>query len=189
MIRIVAETEDHIAAREALLDITMGPARHQKCSQRLRDFRQPAEGLAFSALEGAQGKERLVGTVRLWHINAGPRHPALLLGPLATDFTVRGRGLGSALTQHAIEEAVRLGHRAILLVGDAPFYERFGFSAELTRELTMPGAYDPARFLGLEMVPGALAGAKGHVVPTSEQAAFAGARAARVRRKARALAA
>ena len=57
---------------------------------------------------------------------------ALLLGPLAVDPSVKGAGIGSALMRHAIAEAARLGHGAILLVGDAPYYARFGFSAEKT---------------------------------------------------------
>ena len=62
--------------------------------------------------------------------------------------------------QHAIAEAGRLGHRAILLVGDAPYYARFGFSAEKTGALAMPGPYERHRFLALELAPGALGDAR-----------------------------
>ena len=71
-VQIVSEAWSDAPAREALLDVTLGPARHQKCSQRLRDFCQPAEGLAFSVMKG----EELVGTVRLWNVLAGPHHRA-----------------------------------------------------------------------------------------------------------------
>ena len=61
--------------------------------------------------------------------------------------------------RHAIAEARRLGHRAILLVGDAPYYGRFGFSAEKTGSLAMPGPYERHRLLALELDAGALDGA------------------------------
>ena len=67
----------------------------------------------------------------------------------------------ASLAGHAVAEAGRLGPRAILLVGDAPYYARFGFSAEKTGSLSMPGPYERDRFLGLELVQGALDGAKG----------------------------
>ena len=88
--------------------------------------------------------------------------PALLLGPLAVDPSLKNAGIGSALMRHAIAEARRLGHRAILLVGDAPYYGRFGFSAEKTGSLAMPGPYERHRLLALELVAGALDGACGH---------------------------
>lgn len=86
---------------------------------------------------------------------------ALLLGPLAVDPAQKSAGIGSALMRHAIVEAARRGHGAVLLVGDAPYYARFGFSAEKTGSLAMPGPYEKHRFLALELQPGALDGARG----------------------------
>lgn len=63
--------------------------------------------------------------------------------------------------RHALEAARQLGHGAILLVGDAPYYARFGFSAEKTGNLSMPGPYERERFLALELVEGWLDGACG----------------------------
>lgn len=68
--------------------------------------------------------------------------------------------------RHAIAAARQQGHRAVLLVGDAPYYERFGFSAEATGGLWLPGRYDAERFLALELALGALAGACGLVSAT-----------------------
>ena len=62
--------------------------------------------------------------------------------------SLKNAGIGSALMRHAIAEAARLGHRAILLVGDAPYYARFGFSAEKTGALAMPGPYERHRLPG-----------------------------------------
>ena len=151
------EAASDIFEREALLDRAMGPKRRKKSSEKLRRGRLPAEGLAFVARDG---EGRLVGTVRLWDVSAGGT-PALLLGPLAVEPSIKGAGIGSALMRHAIAEASRLGHGAILLVGDAPYYARFGFSAEKTGNLAMPGPYERERFLALELEDGALDGATG----------------------------
>jgi predicted N-acetyltransferase YhbS len=156
---IVAEAHTDTLAREALLDRAMGPNRRKKSSEKLRRGRRPSEGLAFVARAQSGA---VVATVRLWDVVAGEGGPAaLLLGPLAVDPSIRSAGIGSALMWHAIAEAKRLGHRAILLVGDAPYYERFGFSAGKTATLAMPGPYERHRFLALELVEGALDEAKG----------------------------
>ena len=81
----------------------------------------------------------------------------------------RGRGIGAALVQRALADASRLGHRAVLLVGDAPYYGRFGFSSEKTGNLWLPGRYDAHRFLACELVPGALDGARGLVSATGRK--------------------
>lgn len=162
MVTIRRERSSDVAAREALLDAALGPSRHAKASERLRERRLPAEGLAFSAVE----RGRLVGTLRLWHVCAGAAGAALLLGPLAVAADARRRGIGARLVRRALVEARRRGHRAVLLVGDPPYYGRFGFSAAKTRALTLPGAYEPDRLLALELVPGALDGATGLVQAT-----------------------
>ncbi len=158
-VAVVAETAADIPAREALLDRAMGAGRKRKSSEKLRRGRRPSEGLAFVARDASGA---LNGTVRLWDVRLGEgSEKALLLGPLAVDPDLKGAGVGSALMRHSIDEARRLGHRAILLVGDAPYYGRFGFSAEKTAKLAMPGPYERHRFLALELQPGALDGAEG----------------------------
>lgn len=163
---LVAESDGDIATRENLLDRAMGPGRTRKSSEKLRRGRKPSEGLALVAL-GSDGS--LVGTVRLWDVAAGDR-AALLLGPLAVDPSLKGAGIGGALMRLAIEEARRLGHKAILLVGDAPYYARFGFTAEKTGALAMPGPYERHRFLALELEEGALDGAQGVLRATGRKA-------------------
>jgi predicted N-acetyltransferase YhbS len=158
---IRAEHGSDVVAREALLDACFGANRQQRTCQRLRDGRAPAEGLALSAL--AQG--RLVGTLRLWHVSAGGS-PALVLGPLAVDPMCRELGIGAALMKHALAAAEARGHGAVLLLGDAPYYARFGFSALKTGELSLPGRFERDRLLGLELRDGALDGAWGMIAPT-----------------------
>jgi predicted N-acetyltransferase YhbS len=158
---IRAERASDVVARETLLDACFGENRSLRTCQRLRDGRAPAEGLALSVV--AEG--RLVGTLRLWHVSAGDR-PALVLGPLAVDNTCRKLGVGAALMDHALAAAKARGHRAVILLGDAPYYARFGFSALKTGELSLPGPFERDRLLGLELSEGALDGAWGMIVPT-----------------------
>ena len=158
---IRAERASDVAARETLLDACFGENRHARTCQRLRDGRAPAEGLAFSAVR----EGRLVGTVRLWHVSAGG-HPALVLGPLAVDAAWRELGIGAALMRHALATARARGHAAVILLGDAPYYARFGFSAAKTGELSLPGTFERERLLGIELSDGALDDARGMIIPT-----------------------
>jgi predicted N-acetyltransferase YhbS len=165
---IRAERASDVVAREALLDACFGLNRQMRTCQRLRDGRAPAEGLALSVVrQGKQG--RLVATVRLWHVSAGGK-PALVLGPLAVDPSCRELGMGAALMNHALTAAKARGHGAVILLGDASYYARFGFSALKTGELSLPGPFERDRLLGLELSEGALNGARGMIVPSGAAA-------------------
>ena len=157
MLTIRQERAADVGAREALLDEAFGDIRHRKSSQRLRDGRLPAEGLSFVVSEG----NRVVGTARLWQAACTSGDPMLLLGPVAVEASCRNRGIGAALVRRALREAARLGHSAVILVGDAPYYGRFGFSAEKTARLRLLGPFERHRLLALELKPGALDGARG----------------------------
>jgi predicted N-acetyltransferase YhbS len=157
VITIRTEAKRDIAARDALLDEALGAARLTKTAERLRDGRLPADRLAFVACDG----RKLVGTVRLWDVSTGPGRPALLLGPLAVANQWCNQGIGSALMHHALAAATARGHTAVLLVGDAPYYARFGFTAEKTADLWLPGPYERDRLLACELRAGALDGARG----------------------------
>ncbi len=168
------ERPEDAEAREALLDRAFGPARFAKTCERLRAGRLPAAGLSLVArttrlggagLGHAIDMGEVVGTVRLWHVEAGGV-PALMLGPLAVDAEWRCYRVGSRLMKAAIARAGVLGHAAIVLVGDAPYYARFGFKRRHALDLRMPGPVEEERVLGLELMPGALAGARGPVRAT-----------------------
>lgn len=150
-----------IPAREQLLDSAFGPNRFAKTSERLREGRMPADGLAFVA----RADDRLVATLRFWHIDAGGV-PALMLGPIAVDPVFRSSGLGSSLMRHGLARAAEIGHRGVILVGDAGYYMRFGFEHRHVTRLELPGPVDAVRFLGAELVPGAMAQASGLVRAT-----------------------
>lgn len=165
ILRIQQESASDHTRREALLDAAFGSERFAKTCERLRDGRLPADQLALTATLG----DRLVGTLRFWHVAAGGR-PALLLGPLAVAGDCRSLGIGSKLMRRGLTIAGALGHKAVLLVGDAPYYARFGFERRQVARLDLPGPYDPARFLGLELEPGALSGVCGMVTATGQTA-------------------
>ncbi|NPV21690.1 GNAT family N-acetyltransferase [Bradyrhizobium aeschynomenes] len=158
---IRAERASDVAARETLLDLCFGDNRHERTCQRLRDGRAPAAGLALTAVRSGV----LVGTLRLWHVSAGGRD-ALMLGPLAVAAEARSLGVGAALMNAALMIAASRGHGAVVLLGDAPYYARFGFEAARAANLELPGAFERARLLGLELVEGALDGAAGMIVAT-----------------------
>jgi predicted N-acetyltransferase YhbS len=163
MVTIRKEIDRDAAARETLLDVGYGDARFTKASERLRAGRLPA--LALVTCDHGQ----IIGTVRLWDVAAGDV-PALLLGPLTVHPNYRRRGIASRLVRQALERAKRLGHRAVLLVGDPSYYGRFGFTREAAGDLWLAGRYDADRLLALELQPGTLAGARGLVSATGRVA-------------------
>jgi predicted N-acetyltransferase YhbS len=147
------------AARvEALNAASFGPGRFTKSAYRLREGVAPIAALSFVAVEN----DILRGSVRFWPIKVGG-HEELLLGPLAVQSDQRGRGIGIALMQAGIE-AARLGPwRAILLVGDEPYYAKVGFSRLPLGRVKFPGPVDQNRILGLSLKSGELLTLSGQV--------------------------
>ncbi|MCZ2329015.1 GNAT family N-acetyltransferase [Bartonella sp. F02] len=164
-----SEKEADKSCREYLLDLAMGKGRKRKSSETLRRGRLAACGLSF-VVKNPFGE--LVGSVRLWHVTCrkgqdGIQH-SLFLGPLAVSPECSGIGIGSLLMRHAIAMAKELGHGAILLVGDPEFYQRFGFSSDLTKNLAMPGPYEKHRFQALELISGHLSACHGVLIPSGK---------------------
>ena len=152
---ITPELPEDSAEIEALLDLAFGAGRKSKTVYRLRD------GVAsIGQLNGIIREDgSLKGCLRFWPVVLGPtRAPALLLGPVAITPAERGKGYARALIWRGLERARLLGYRIVLLVGDEPYYGQFGFSRRMTKALSLPGPVDLDRFLGLELVPGALNG-------------------------------
>jgi predicted N-acetyltransferase YhbS len=143
---------------ESLVAKSFGPGRHAKSAWRLREGVRAMDGLGFVAADG----EKLLGSVRFWPVAIGS-NAALLLGPLAVDAELRGQGIGLALMLRGIEEARARGHRAMILVGDAPYYARAGFAPLAPAQMRLPGPVDTTRILGLALVSGALDMMKGEV--------------------------
>jgi predicted N-acetyltransferase YhbS len=136
---------------EALNAESFGPGRFAKSAYRLREGVHPVAALSFVAVE----KEVLRGSVRFWPVRVGG-HEELLLGPLAVQSDQRGRGIGIALMQAGIEAAQKGPWRAILLVGDEPYYTKVGFSRLPPGRVKFPGPVDQNRILGMSLKAGEL---------------------------------
>jgi len=127
---------------DALIDRAFGPGRHAKAAERLRENNRLLPDLSFTAWEG----ERLVGSVRMWPVAIGGA-PVVFLGPIAVEAQLRKHRIGQTLVERACEAAAAAGWSAVLLVGDAPYFERVGFSAAPAKGVVMPGPVDQRRVL------------------------------------------
>jgi predicted N-acetyltransferase YhbS len=145
-------------AIDRLHERAFGPGRFARTASRLREGAPHLPELSFTALVGTL----LVGSVRLTEVQAGDR-PALMLGPLTVEPAFEGRGIGAALIRRSLEAAEQRGHGLVLLVGDEPYYSRFGFRRIPPGQLLLPGPVNPIRFLAHELREGALAEARGQV--------------------------
>ncbi|TMJ37023.1 MAG: N-acetyltransferase [Alphaproteobacteria bacterium] len=150
-------------ATEHLLDLTFGLSRSAKTSYRLREGNTAIEGLSLVTCETGFG---LTGAISFWPLKIGEAGiDALLLGPLAVHPDRQNIGIGRALMRTGLDKAKALGHRLVILVGDAPYYARVGFKKVPHGQIELPGPVDPERLLYLELAEGALALAKGLVLP------------------------
>lgn len=144
---IVPTQAADLPAIESLLDSRFGPARRNRTAYRLRDGVAQDDALCFVARDG----DRLIGSVQCWPIAiagvGGGELPLVLLGPVAVVADREGEGIASRLMQAALAAADALGRPPVLLIGDAPFYARFGFSADATGGWLLPGPVDRRRLL------------------------------------------
>ncbi|PJE36450.1 GNAT family N-acetyltransferase [Pseudooceanicola lipolyticus] len=142
---------------EALLDLCFAPGREALSSYRLRDGIPPVPGLSLVARDESG---ILIGAIRYWPVRVGGA-AALLLGPVAVHPTHQGEGLGAVLIRDSLAAATANGWQRVMLVGDAPYYSRFGF--DKLEDVEMPPPTNPERVLGQDLVPGAWAGVAGRV--------------------------
>ena len=157
MFTLSKETAEDWWEVEALYDLCFAPGREMLSSYRLRDDIPPVPGLSALARDD---DGILAGAIRYWPVRIGDR-PVLLLGPVAVHPTRQGEGLGGWLISETLAEATILGWARVLLVGDAPYYRRFGF--ERLTGVEMPPPTNPARILGLALEDGAWDGVAGLV--------------------------
>lgn len=140
---------------EALYDLCFGPGRTALSSYRLREGVLTVAPLCLCLRDG---DGTLAAVIRYWPALVG-KDDVLLLGPIAVHPTRQGEGLGGLLINESLGLARRLGWERVLLVGDAPYYGRFGFSR--LEGVVMPPPTNPDRVLGLELTPGAWGGVTG----------------------------
>ncbi|HEX7777353.1 MAG TPA: N-acetyltransferase [Parvibaculum sp.] len=178
MFEIELERPEHAAAIEALLDLSFGPGRHAKTAQRLRDGNTAVPELCYVAFMGEGAERRLVGSLSFWPIVIGGVD-GLMLGPLAVEPQLRGKGCGIKLMQRGLADAKALGYRLVILVGDEPYYVKVGFGPVPAGRLTMPGPVDPQRLLYRELDLGAFGHAHGAITKPVPKRVSAEAKAER----------
>lgn len=164
MLDIHPETAADEYEVEALYDLCFAPGRTALSSYRLREGVEKVAGLCL-VLRGQTGI--MLAAIRFWPVCVDGR-PVLLLGPIAVHPTAQGEGLGALLMHDSLKRARATGWQRVLLVGDAPYYRRFGF--ERLDEVEMPPPTNPDRVLGLELVPGAWVDVAGPVTRISDAA-------------------
>ncbi|MEC9432446.1 MAG: N-acetyltransferase [Pseudomonadota bacterium] len=161
MFRIMPERPQDEPEVEWLYDTCFAPGRTALSSYRLRDGVAPVAGLCVLARDEY---DAVVGAIRYWPVRIGEAGtPALLLGPVAVHHTRQGEGLAATLINMTLDTAAGLGWTRVALVGDEPYYRRFGFTRELGAGLTFPPPTNPARVLGRELAPGGWDGVAGDV--------------------------
>lgn len=159
MYTLCPETDSDTPDVEALLDLCFAPGRTALSSYRLRDGVPPVPELCLT-LRGSSDGAPLVAAIRYWPVRVGGR-PALLLGPVAVHPTAQGEGLGGYLMRESLHRAAEMGWNRVMLVGDAPYYSRFGFWR--LEGVEMPPPTNPDRVLGLDLTQGAWDGVRGAV--------------------------
>lgn len=153
IVRIDAETAADAAAVEGVVLAAFGPGRFAKTAERLREQASPVAGFV------AREDNRVIGSVRLWPIRVGETE-ALFLGPIAVEAGSRRAGLGADLVAACVDHARASGASGVLLVGDSPYFSRFGFGP--SPDVDLPGPVDRRRLLWL---PLATASVRGPVQP------------------------
>lgn len=161
MFRIHQERPEDAAEVEYLFDLCFAPGRTALSSYRLRDDIAPVSGLCLVARDEY---DTLAAAIRYWPVRIGKAgDPALLLGPVAVHPTHQGEGLGAGLITSSLQMAADAGWTRVLLIGDEPYYRRFGFTRTATSGLRFPPPTNPERFLGKALVEGAFGGTRGMV--------------------------
>lgn len=136
-----------------------GPGRFTLSAYRIRE-RTPdvSPYCQVAELDGS-----MLGAVRFTEVSIGHRTGALLLGPLCVLTSHAKKGIGGALIAAGITAAQASGRELVVLIGNASYYERFGFRPVPRGQIVFPGPVDPARILAKEISPGALDDFRGEI--------------------------
>ncbi|MGV1013514.1 MAG: GNAT family N-acetyltransferase [Methyloceanibacter sp.] len=158
-LEIRLETEDDTPILSRLASQAFGPGRFTRSAYRVREGVAPVASLCLAGwLDG-----RLIGGIRFTATRIGNEANACLLGPVVVAPTMKGNGYGKVLVEEGVARARQEGFGLVLLIGDMPYYGRFGFHPVKPGQITLPGPVDPGRLLAVELIPGTLQGAIGQV--------------------------
>ena len=158
---------------EEVLDRAFGPDRHARTAYRIREGMDWLPGLSLAALDA---EEMLVATIQCWPVGLQTKKgqvPLVMVGPVAVVPERQGEGFGIGLMSAMLAEDARLaaiggrmsssseaiGQQGLpqVLIGDAEYYGRWGFSAAMTGGWRCPGPYEQHRLLarghGLAAMP------------------------------------
>jgi predicted N-acetyltransferase YhbS len=152
-------TPDDLPAIRALQPRAFGPCRFARTAYRIR------EGLPLISrfCLVAMSPDQLIAAIRFTEVKIGDEPGGLLLGPLAVEPAFAGQGYGKQLVADGLANAKAAGLRLSVLVGNEPYYARFGFVRVPPGQIWLPGPADPARILAAELEPGALSHYRGVV--------------------------
>ncbi|WP_284377196.1 GNAT family N-acetyltransferase [Amylibacter marinus] len=159
MIEISQEQAEDWWQVENLYDLSFAPGREALSSYRLREGVSPVSDLSMVARAAESG---VIAAIRYWPIVIGDKNaPALLLGPIAVHPAHQSEGLGGGLMRASLQMAKELGWKRVILVGDYPYYQRFGFVP--ARELEFPPPTNPDRLLCLALDEAGFSGVSGAI--------------------------
>lgn len=161
--------EHDTSAILALQTRVFGPGRFARTAYRVREGQPPLSRFCRVADNGG----RLIASVRITEVTIGGTPGAALLGPVAVDPDFRGQGYGRKLVAEALDELKSGGINLVVLVGDEPYYGRFGFKPAAPGSIVFPGPVNPARILVAELRDGARDNYRG-LVSTAPSADGAG---------------
>lgn len=152
-----------LPAIAALQALAFSPGRFTRTAYRVREGAPPLSPYCRVALMDG----RVIAAVRMTPVTIGGKPGAVMLGPLAVEPELAGRGYARRLVAEALEAARTGGEALVFLVGDMAYYGRLGFSPVPPGRIQMPGPVDPARMLGCELEAGALGTFRGMVAARS----------------------
>ena len=161
MVDIIEERAGDRSAVEDIARLSLGDRLTDSPAARMRLGTNPVPGLSMVALDDG----RPVATIRYWPVLIGAGTKAIQLGPVAVHPDHRGRSISRNLIRISLKKARTMGHRIVVLIGDAELYGRYGFEPALPQGITLAETHDRERLHILGLTPGALAGLEGVVRP------------------------
>ena len=157
-VTIRAETIDDYNSVHQILLAAFDGTGEATLVDKLRD-----KGVDDISLVAQNGGGHLVGHIMFSPVTLENHTDARILGlaPVAVMPDEQGKGHGGALIKAGIEEAQKMGVQAIVLLGHAGYYPRFGFKPSIDYDISCEYDVPAENFMVLELVDGALSNVSG----------------------------